>query len=205
MKKLARLFLLAAVWLSILWLSYAQDWNDSIYNTNVIASSKCQCATQPISPFAVYCLIWILILSIFIMPSRWIFKKAWQKPWKSWVLIWNFYSLFGVATSKFWQSLSFLVIILLFWIFIYGKFIYPSSSYSHCCNWDRIIQMNLWIFALFLCIFIIQFYCLARKFGLKLFYSICLALFFPIWVRILSFGNYEYIGNKENTKNLELK
>ncbi len=205
MKKLTKLFLLSVMWLSFLWLSYAQDWIAPDYNMDVIPSTGCQCSLPPISLFAMGCLIRILILSVLIMPSRWIFKKVWKKPWKSLIPIWNLYSLFGIATSKFWQSLSFLVIILLFWIFIYGKFIYPSSSYSHCCNWDRIIQMNLWIFALFLCIFIIQFYCLARKFGLKLFYSICLALFFPIWVRILSFGNYEYIGNKENTKNLELK
>ena len=205
MKKFAKLFLLATVWLSFLWLSFAQNWENPIYNADVIASSECQCSTQPISLFAVYCLVWILILSIFIMPSQWIFKKTWQKPWKSLVPIWNLYSLFGIATSRFWQLISLLVILLLFWIFIYGKFIYPTSSYSSCCDWERIIWMDFWIFALFLCIFIVHFYCLARKFGLKVFYSICLALFFPIWVRILSFGNYKYIGNKENENNLESK
>ncbi len=205
MKKLSIFFLFVVVWLSLLWLSYAQDWTALDYNVDVIPSTRCHCGLPPISTVAVYCLIWILILSILIIPSRWIFKKAWKKPWKSLIPIWNLYGLFSITASKFWQLFSLSVVVLLFWIFIYGKFIYPLSSYSHCCDWDRIIRMNLWIFALFLCIFIIQFYCLARKFGLKVFYSACLALFFPIWIRILSFGNYEYIGNEENIKNVGSK
>ena len=204
MKKFAKFLLLAIVWLTFLWLSYAQEWSEP-YIREIVPRKLCPCSLQQIGDFASYSLILILFLSLLIMPSWWIFKKAWLKPRKSLVPIWNIYTLFGITSSKFWQLLYLFIIILFVWIFIYGEFIYPASSYSSCCEWERIIWMNLWIFALFLCIFIVQLYCLARKFGLKVFYSICLALFFPIWVRILSFGSYEYIGNKENENNLESK
>ena len=202
MKKFARFLLFAIVGLSFLWLSFAQEWTEP-YIREIVPRNLCPCSLPPIADFALYSLILILFLSLLITPSWWIFKKAWLKPRKSLVPIWNIYTLFGITSSRFWQLLYLFIIILFVWIFIYGKFVYPTSSYSSCCDWERIISMNLWIFALYLCIFIIHFYCLARKFGLKIFYSICLALFFPIWVRILSFGNYEYIGNKENEKNLE--
>lgn len=194
--------LLMVIWLLFSWITYGQDWASPTYE-QAILKSECACWLPPIALVAIYCLIWVLLLSILMMPSWWIFKKAWKIPWKSLIPIQNLYILSGVTTSKILQLFSSLMLLALFWIFVYGTFIYPISSYSNCCKWDWIIWMNLWIFALFLCIFIIQFYCLARRFGLKVFYSALLALFFPIWVRILSFGNYKYINNKEDNKNLE--
>ena len=202
MKKISRLFLLLVIWVLYLWVSYAEDWWNADYNPTALDYS-CPCWLPIIAPIALFCLIWITVLAILIMPSRWIFKKAWVKPRKSLIPISNLYTLFGIATSKFLQLFSLLILIFLFWIFIYGTFIYPNTSYSNCCKGEWIIWMNLWIFVLYLCLFLFQLYSLARKFGWKIFTSILFALFFPIWVRILTFGNYEYIWDNKSSEILE--
>ena len=213
MKKLAKFFLFAIVWLSFLWLSYAQDME----NNAEYYSPTCLCGYSAIFSQELYFWLFMLvfILSLLIFPLFKIFRKSGQKSFHSLIPFRNLYTLSKITSNKVWRILFVWIYVLLIFyflsLFIFGKPIreYIRQKYERgCCDAKEALNIVFYLIPLLLLIcFFLAFICLSyhlpRKFGRKRFYSILFALFFPVWVRILSFGNYEYIGNKENTKNLE--
>lgn len=209
MKKLAKFFLLAVVWLSFLWLSYAQDWTDRRSNPNADNFRWCQCLYSPEVYFlAISCIYKILLVSFLIFPLRNVFKKAWQKPRHSIIPLLNLYTLFDISKRKMFKKIFVWICFVILFFVIFGDKIqyYYFVRSNGCCTdliWiDILLRTSLSIFILLLSL---QLYHLARDFGWKKFKSILFVLFFPIWVRILSFGNYEYVWNKKDDNNLESK
>lgn len=223
MKRFAKLFLLTVVWLSFLWLCYAQDWTDLRANPNSDYFFRwCQCWWQPVHTLFILTdlIIISLLISLLLFPLRNTFKKSGQRPRYSVIPFRNIYILIKINSSTKTKKMfiffyALLCCLLTIWI---GKHydINPIQEYlyqifSHgCCEWRIIVNvMFRWLpILLFGCDFLIlllQLYKLARSFGWRKLNSVLFALFFPIWVRILSFGNYEYIGNKENENNLKSK
>jgi hypothetical protein len=210
MKKLTKLFLLAVVWLSLLWLSYAQNWWFSAeYNPSVIWANKCQCD----GPFeAIFSEFFLIILWLVLIPlSLWtIFlgkklKKVYKRTRLFYVPILNLYPLFKIVIWKFWFYFMALVIWFL-WYFVY-------MNRDWCCHYHlssdaaRIVifysVLIMWILSIWLLIGLL--YRLARKFGWDKFCSIMFVILSPFCIRFLSFGDYEYIWDKEDTNDLESK
>jgi hypothetical protein len=214
MKKIARFLLLMVMWLVFHWISYGQDWSDPAYIDSF--SDMCQCLYQTHS--TKWYLIFVIIISLLIFPSRKIFEKSGKKQWHSIIPFYNIHALFKINSSKRLKIISSSIYISLFFLVLLWferRFHtnpiqeYIMETFSHgCCEWRIILdtifrRLPLVLFVCFFLILLLHLYKLARNFGWKRINSILFALFFPIWVRILSFGNYEYIGNKESTKNLE--
>jgi hypothetical protein len=209
MRKISKFLLFAIVLLSFLWLTNAQNWGYNVeYNQNVIWKWAALCQCDPPLEVAFYrfflIILWLILLSL----SLWTiflgrkFKKVYKNTRLFYVPILNLYPLFKIILGKFW----FYLIALVTWFLWY--FVYINRDW--CCHHLNSDTTRIVIFytilitrilSILLLIWIL--YRLARNFGWKRINSILFALFFPIWVRILSFGNYEYIKSKENNKNLE--
>ena len=205
--------LLAILWLCFIWVTYAQDWDSSDTWANpdstTIYNHSCQCLYQPeVFNLAHSGIIIMLMMSILLFPLRKAFKKVWQKPRYSIIPLRNVYILFKINGHKILRKIFvWICILMLFFVIFWDSIQYYFYEWSNgCCTHLTGINILLRVsfFASVLLLFF-QLYCLARKFGLKKINSILFSLFFPVWVRILSFGNYEYIWNKENDNNLESK
>lgn len=225
MKKISKLFLLLVIWVLYLWVSFADlRYHPSEISVNIptvepwIAigsdiSNVCDCAYSPeVLYFATkcinICIITILIASLLIFPLRKVFQKAWQK-WRYSLIPWrNLYVLFKISSHVIFRIIFLWICFLILFFFLFWDNIQWSAfeRSGGCCAHLPGINALLWISLIsFILILLFQVYSLARKFGWKIFTSILFALFFPIWVRILAFGNYEYIWDNKSSKILESK
>ena len=218
MKKIC--VLLIIIQFLFLWISYALRYYHSETSVNIAIGTEpwpwilmCDCAYSPeILYFATkcinICIVAILIVSLLILPLWKVFQKAWQKrrysliPWR------NLYILFKISSHTIFRIIFLWICFLILFFFLFWDNIQWSAfeRSGGCCTHLTGINVLLWIslFA-FILILLFQLYSLARKFGWKIFPSILFALFFPVWVRILAFGNYEYIWDNKSTKISESK
>ena len=151
MKKLARLFLLAAVWLSILWLSYAQNWNDPNPEYLISGADRCMCGTPFWELFSMFFLIIIwLFLVVISLCSITLYKKykdRLKNPIILCIPILNLYQLFKISIWKF----RFYCTIIFVWFF--GYLIYSNRDW--CCHFPyRFTYPVIVIWFLSICILI---------------------------------------------------
>lgn len=148
MKKIARFFLLTVVWLSFLWLSYAQDWGGQ---PDMVWSNKCMCSTPLWELFSAFFLIIIwLFLVILSLCSITLYKKHKDKLKNPIILcipILNLYQLFKITI---WR-IRFYCLIIFVWFF--GYLIYSNRDW--CCHFPhRLTYPVIVIWFLSICILI---------------------------------------------------
>lgn len=185
-------------------------WNTiSIYTSSI---KKCYCIIpenmyyeyQITTFFLMIILLFLTSFLISIVPLRKLFKKAGEKPRYTLIPIQNLYILFRIASSRILFLFLLAITLILFNIFTY----YHPMIKTSCCSHSDILWLSnaiMIMWSLAIVIIILTLYRLARKFSWKPFPSILFILFFPIWIRFLWFGNYEYIWNKKSENNLKSK
>ena len=116
MKKLARLFLLAVVWLSFLWLTYAQYLDESPYV--IIWEQKCQGDSiwAALSHgFLILILLMIILLSIWAILLWNKLRKTSKWNWLFFVPFLNLYPLCKITIGR----IRFYWLVLFTWFFVY--------------------------------------------------------------------------------------
>ena len=140
----------------------------------------------------------LLLLTIFVMFSYKMFLKLWEKWWKSLIPFKNLYCLASLLNVK--------KISVIWWIVaICRRFLFSILAW-----WQRIVMLGviadipmIVIFFIYDCFVIYTFYCLFRKFGWNKLCSVLWTIFFPIWVCVLWFGNFEYQWEKLEKKGVK--
>ena len=144
----------------------------------------------------IFLLIYFILSAI---PLCSVFKKMWEKWWKV-----NIYYLF----KRVWIKELFYWLI---YVFLFIRFVLAFLSSlsgpdllwwcgSDWCYWDNTFTRERLLSAIFGCLvwlyisllIILSFYRLFRKFGWNKWCSVLWTIFFPIWVCVLWFGNFEY-------------
>ena len=181
MKKFAKLFLFAIVWLSLLWLSYAQDlWNPSSEHI-VLWKQKlgCENMLQNIDTmFLVRILIVLLVLSICGILFH---KKLNDANCNSKLLnipVLNIYSLFKITIGKVRFYILMFNILFLAYIYLSNGWCFVNGN--SFVDYIPVVWLVLWPVSLLILCW--SFYALTRKSGWDIFISIIFAIFLPTWV-----------------------
>ncbi len=149
--------------------------------------------------FLCFLLLLLVVSALFLYR---VFEKLWEKWWKAFIPIKNLYCLINLTDTRkigmFWRILGiwwFFLISLLYYCF------YPFVGFylSYYEKWFLDIffqQISFFPVVIVLLVYdyfvLISFYRLFRKFGWNKWYSVLWTIFFPIWVCVLWFGNFEY-------------
>jgi hypothetical protein len=140
--------------------------------------------------WAVYLIIALICLLIFIIAGWVAFNKAWEKGWKILIPIYNVYIMYKIAWYKnlFWWTI---IISLVFWI---------AAWFAG--EYEMYVQLASYVIVWLIGIFVN--YKFARSYGWGVFTSILYVLFTPICLLFLAFWGCKYIGNKwEKTEVIE--
>ena len=151
MKKFARFFLLAVVWLSFLWLCYAQDWDEPSYDY-IIWANKCMCGTPLWELFSAFFLIiiwlFLVVISLCSITLYKRYKDRLKNPIILCIPILNLYQLFKISIWKF----RFYCIIMFIWCF--GYLIYRNRDW--CCNFSvELVYPVIIVWLLSICILLV--------------------------------------------------
>ena len=151
MKKVAKLFTLALIPFCLLWITYAQNWDDPSYDS-VIWDSKCMCGTPFRELFSTLflILIWlsIVILSLCSIPLYKKYKDTLKHPIIFRIPILNLYPLFKITIG----TAPFYCLILFIWFF--GYLIYSNRNW--CCNFPaELVYPVIVVWLLSICILLV--------------------------------------------------
>lgn len=187
MKKFTKLSLLAIVWLSCLWLSYAQNWSDPnpeylVSEANISEANRCMCGTPMIEVIDLAFLIFIwLILLILTISIKYLWQKFKSVKWNTKLFnipILNIYQLFNNTIWKAWLYIFIFCILFLF----YGIYINRDG----CCHYSTLMKyciVTAW--TIWLLILSWLSYKFARNLWRNIAVSILFAIALPFWLPLL--------------------
>lgn len=182
MKNFARFFLLAVIWLSFLWLSFAQNWSDPNPEYLISGAEKCMCGTPMIEIIDWVFLIFIwLILLILTISIKYLWQKFKSVKWNTKLFnipLLNIYQLFNNTIWKVWFYIFMSCILFLF----YGIYINRDG----CCNYSSFMKyciVSAW--TLWLLILSLLLYKLIRNIWWNIALSILFAILLPFWLPFL--------------------
>jgi hypothetical protein len=138
-----------------------------------------------------YIILLLFLLTIFTMFLYKIFEKFWEKWWKALIPFKNLYCLANLLNVK--------KIGIIWWILaVFRWFFFCTLGYSLS---RKILYNDMFhviaylpvaiIFFIYDCFILFLFYNLFRKFGWDKLYSVLWTIFFPVWICVLWFGNFQ--------------
>lgn len=221
MKKLTKLFLLVLCsWFLFFWFSNAQDLIEGDFHTDEyivnigyehqktygLVSMWCNCKRPEIVqiytsfPLLVCWLLLFLSICSILLSTK--FNKTWIKSKLFYIPILNLYPLFKNIIWRIWFYI--LLLNIFFICFVYVKiWNVCACDYVPLSEFYAILMSIILIISLLILFYLL--YKLARNFGWWTYSSIIFVIFFPICIRFLIFGNYEYIWNNKDDKILKSK
>lgn len=139
--------------------------------------------------FWFYYLIWWIPKTIALWK---VFKSAGESGWKAIVPFYDGYVMFKIAWIKnwFWYMIIVCILALLFWLILPYR-------------WD-VLEILIYVVAIFseiflLIVLMVMHFMFARKYWWEVFASILFAIFYPVGILVLGFGNYKYQGKTKET------
>lgn len=145
-----------------------------------------------------YFLVYVLIYFLSAIGFALLFKKAKEAIWKAFIPLYNSFCGFKIS----WNAKAFaayiifgLMLVALDWYFIYSDFYNGFFFLDDIQNIALPYILCSAVEVVFMAIFAISNYYLAKAFNKGIVYAVLLTLLFPVMILVLGCSKTKYVGN----------